>query len=88
MFDDVLGPGRTEQAMRSESKKNQKKGIKRTLKPESTTSLYTFSKSMPSILHLSHVVKGTRICNTAIHIECLNRIFIYLFTVLYIGHFP
>ena len=34
MFDDVLGPGRKEQATRRESKKNQKKGIKCTLRPE------------------------------------------------------
>ena len=44
MFDDVLGPGRKEQATRRESKKNQKKGIKRTLKPESTTSIVHFFK--------------------------------------------
>ena len=44
MFDDVLGPGRKDQATRRESKKNQKKGIKRTLKPESTTIIVHFFK--------------------------------------------
>ena len=44
MFNDVLGPGRKEQATRRESKKNQKKEIKRTLKPESTTSIVHFFK--------------------------------------------
>ena len=54
MFDDGLGPGRKEQATRRESKKNQKKGIKRTLKPESTTSIvHFFKKHAAYIAHLS-----------------------------------
>ena len=54
MFDDVLGPGRKEKATRMESKKNQKDGIKLTLKQESTTSIvHFFKKHAVYIAHLS-----------------------------------
>ena len=58
MFDDVLGPGRKEQAMRRESKKNQKKGIKRTLKPESNTSIVHFFKK--HVIYIAPLSCGER----------------------------
>ena len=58
MFDDILGPGGKEQATRRESKKNQKKGIKCTLKQESTTSIVHFFKM--HAVYIAHLSCGER----------------------------